>query len=162
MKLDRIHTLVKSIWIATISIVGISVILGANFPEGKSSSNYVDGVLANEFITLRPHGDSNLSKDEISTSPLAPWAFPVQTLDIVDSYIPFLFRTKKSAAIDELMVLISINEVGRISNYEVLNKDADRGLKERVGHVVRNLPNAVPVPGFSRYDPMDFELIIKK
>jgi len=93
---------------------------------------------------------------------ISPWAFPVHTLDVVDSYVPFIFRTKKSASIEELKVIISVNEKGKLSGYEVLNEGADKGLVERIGHVVRQMPNALAVPGFQNYDPMEFELVIRK
>jgi hypothetical protein len=100
--------------------------------------------------------------EEIENSYISPWAFPVHTLDVVDSYVPFIFRTKKSAEIEELKVIISINNKGKLSGFEVLNEDADKGLVERVGFVVRQMPNAKPVPGFQSYEAMDFELVIKK
>ncbi|MFD2203566.1 hypothetical protein [Shivajiella indica] len=99
---------------------------------------------------------------EIEYTHIAPWAFPVHTLDIVDSYVPFIFRTKKSAEIEELKVIISINDKGKLTGYEVLNEEADKGLKERIGYVVRQMPNALAVPGFQKYEPMDFELVIRK
>lgn len=100
--------------------------------------------------------------EEASLTSISPWAFPVHTLDMVDSYMPFIFRTKKSAEIDELKVILNINAKGKISGYEVLNKDADKGLIERVGYMVRQLPQAKPVPGFNDYSSMDFELVIRK
>lgn len=100
--------------------------------------------------------------EEIENSYISPWAFPVHTLDVVDSYVSFIFRTKKSAEIEELKVIISVNEKGKLSGYEVLNEEADKGLVERVGFVVRQMPNAQPVPGFQSYEAMDFELVIKK
>jgi hypothetical protein len=99
---------------------------------------------------------------EASINAISPWVFPVHTLDMVDSYTPFIFRTKKSAEIEELKVIININAKGKISGYEVVNEDADKGLIERVGHVVRKLPQATPVPGFNDYSPMEFELVIRK
>jgi len=113
-----------------------------------------------DIIALNPIGDAVDRDDELTS--ISPWAFPAHTLDVVDSYIPFIFRTKKSAQIDELKVIISIDDHGKIEDYEVLNENADKGLVERIGYVVRNMPRAQPVPGFDRYDPMRFELIIKK
>lgn len=113
-----------------------------------------------ELIALNPIGDAGVRGDE-NTS-ISPWAFPSHTLDLVDSYVPFIFRTKKSAQIDELKIIISVNDHGKIDDYEVLNENADKGLIERIGYVVRNMPRALPVPGFDNYDPMRFELIIKK
>ncbi len=113
-----------------------------------------------EFITLNPVGASFV--DEAEMNSISPWAFPAHTLDIVDSYMPFIFRTKKSAAIDELKVIINVNRKGKISGYDVLNENADKGLIERVGYVVRNMPKAQPVPGFDNYEAMSFELVIRK
>ena len=112
-----------------------------------------------ETVFLLPAG---LAAESFESSYISPWVFPVHTLDLVESYTPFIFRTKKSAAIDELKVLINVDNKGRISGYEVLNEGADKGLVERVGHVVRNMPRAQAIPGFDRYDAMDFELVIKK
>jgi len=100
--------------------------------------------------------------EEASLASISPWAFPVHTLDMVDSYMPFIFRTKKSAEIDELKVILNINDKGKISGFEVLNEDADKGLIERVGYMVRQLPQARPIPGFNDYSAMDFELVIRK
>ena len=61
-----------------------------------------------------------------------------------------------------MKVIISVNEKGNLSGYEVLNEEADKGLVERVGFVVRQMPNAQPVPGFQSYEAMDFELVIRK
>jgi hypothetical protein len=101
-------------------------------------------------------------EEGIESTYISHWAFPVHTLDVVDSYVPFIFRTKKSASIEELKVIISVNEKGKLSGYEVLNEGVDKGLVERIGHVVRQMPNALPVPGFQNYEAMEFELVIRK
>jgi len=80
---------------------------------------------------------------------------------MLDGYAPFIFRTKKSAsAIDELRVVISINEFGKVIGYKILNVSPDKGLKERLAHVIRKMPDAIPVPGFDSYGSMDFELVM--
>lgn len=89
------------------------------------------------------------------------WAWAEYTLDLIDSYSPFLFRTKKSAALDEVKVLLQINAKGRLSGFEVVG-DVDNGLKERLDHMLRKLPDCKPVPGYQVYSPEVFELTIRK
>lgn len=131
--------------------------------EDKGSENELTTSVNPKKSFLRPviHNLDDLVVEE-SLSSISPWVFPVHTLDMVDSYMPFIFRTKKSAEIDELKVILNINAKGKISGYEVLNEEADRGLIERVGYMVRQLPQAKPVPGFDDYAAMDFELVIRK
>lgn len=94
-------------------------------------------------------------------SDYAPWFWSEETFAMLDGYAPFIFRTKKSAsAIDELRVVISINEFGKVIGYKILNESPDKGLKERLAHVIRKMPDAIPVPGFNSYESMDFELIM--
>lgn len=92
----------------------------------------------------------------------AAWEFPKQTSEIIDSYSSFIFRTKKSAEVEELRVVLNVNEKGKISGYKVLNEDADKGLIERMRYVLRQIPRPMPVPGFDHYDAAEFLLIIKK
>lgn len=91
----------------------------------------------------------------------SPWEFPEFTNEIIDSYVPFIFRTKKSAEITELRVILSVSEKGKIAGYKVINEDADKGLKERVGFVLRQLPRPQSVVGFEQHESTDFLLIIK-
>lgn len=145
-------------------LFAFAVVSGASIQNTALASIEGDRIISNDnseelnIVSISP-----VSFDErVENTYISPWAFPVHTLDVVDSYVPFIFRTKKSASIEELKVIISINEKGKLSGYEVLNEGADRGLVERVGHMVRQLPNAQPVPGFQNYEAMEFELIIKK
>ncbi|MBN3518653.1 hypothetical protein JYB62_01460 [Algoriphagus lutimaris] len=89
------------------------------------------------------------------------WTWPEYTLEMIDSYSPFLFRTKKSAALEEVKVLLQINSKGRLSGFEILG-DVDNGLKERLDHMLRKLPDCKPVPGYAYYNPEVFELTIRK
>ncbi|SFB31069.1 hypothetical protein [Algoriphagus aquimarinus] len=89
------------------------------------------------------------------------WVWSENTLDILDSYSPFLFRTKKSANVEEVKVLLQVNAMGRLSGFEVMS-DVDKGLKERIDYVLRKLPDCKPVPGYDNYGIETFELIIKK
>ncbi|MHA7129358.1 hypothetical protein [Algoriphagus namhaensis] len=89
------------------------------------------------------------------------WAWAEHTLDMIDSYSPFLFRTKKSRELEEVKLILQVDELGRVSGFEVLT-DMDKGLKERLDHMIRKLPDCKPVPGFTAYTPEAFELTITK
>lgn len=91
----------------------------------------------------------------------ASWKFADFTEEMIDSYSPFIFRTKKSQEIDEVRVLLDVNSMGEISGFEIENSD-DKGLKERLDHVIRKLPKCEPIPGKQQYGPQTFELIIQK
>ena len=90
------------------------------------------------------------------------WAWNNEVLSMLDSYTPFIFRTKKSAEVEQLKIKLNINNRGKLIGYEVLTEDADKGLVERVAHVLRKMPNAQPVPGFSNYEATAFELVFTK
>lgn len=89
------------------------------------------------------------------------WAWPEYTLDMIDSYSPFLFRTKKSRDVEEVKVLLMVDSKGKLSGYELLT-ETDKGLRERIDYLVRQLPKCKPVPGFANYSPETFELTIRK
>ena len=89
------------------------------------------------------------------------WVWPEYTLDMIDSYSPFLFRTKKSQALEEVKILLNVNSKGRISGFEVLS-EVDKATKERLDHMIRKMPDCKPVPGFEAYTASIFELTIKK
>lgn len=89
------------------------------------------------------------------------WVWPENTLEMIDSYSTFLFRTKKSQELEEVKILLDVNSRGRVSGFEVLG-DVDKGLKERLDHMIRKLPDCKPVPGYSIYSPEKFELTIRK
>ncbi len=89
------------------------------------------------------------------------WAWRENTLDMIDSYSPFLFRTKKSQAIEEVKVILEIDTKGKISGFEILG-EIDKGTKERVDYMLRKLPDCKPVPGYAKYTSETFELVIKK
>lgn len=102
-----------------------------------------------------------LVEENIANNLSSHWAWPEYTLDMIDSYSPFLFRTKKSQAVEEVKVLLSVDSKGKLSGYELVS-DVDKGLKERIDYLVRKLPKCKPVPGFSDYSPEVFELTIRK
>jgi hypothetical protein len=139
----------------------------------RSSEKGSKTELANDnpaMITLKPFVSEGLESTEnpayfsdytpAHDTTFAPWTFTEEAVEILDHYLPFIFRTKKSAAIEELRVVLSINEFGKLTGFRILNEGADKGLKERMGHVLRKLPAAVPVPGFQTYQPMEFQLVM--
>jgi hypothetical protein len=161
----------------------IGPLVYANNPSDSnkkgSSSESISNRHENSFITLRPYvtvpadiqnPNGDLTSDIIINvldspdgfgSDYAPWYWSEETYEVLDSYAPFIFRTKKSAAnLEELRVIISIDAIGKIVGYKILNNPIDKGLKERIAYVIRKMPNASPVPGFDSYQPMDFELIM--
>lgn len=89
------------------------------------------------------------------------WTWPEYTLEMIDSYSPFLFRTKKSAALEEVKIVLQINSKGKLSGFEILS-EVDHGLKERLDHLLRKLPDCKPVPGYDYYNSEVFELTIRK
>lgn len=118
-----------------------------------------------ENVSMIPLGDSNdidgqllESSDNINYFYYAPWTWTESAMELLDKSTAFIFRTKKSSEVDTLKVIVSINDQGKMIGYKVMNEEADKGLIERVGYVLRKMPNAVPVPGFDDYGPMDFEL----
>jgi hypothetical protein len=145
-------------------LFAVTLLAGASSTSMALASNEGDRIISKDnseelnIISINPIS----LEGDVENTYISPWAFPIHTLDVVDSYVPFIFRTKKSATIEELKVIISVNEKGKLSGYEVMNEGVDRGLVERVGHMVRQLPNAKPVPGFQNYEAMEFELIIRK
>lgn len=89
------------------------------------------------------------------------WAWPEYTLEMIDSYSPFLFRTRKSQDLEEVKLHLEVNSKGRLSGFEVIG-EVDKGLRERLDHLIRKLPDCKPVPGYSSYGPEKFELTIRK
>jgi hypothetical protein len=165
--------------IISVSLIGSQVQAKPAFSEKENNKDLKTPAKENEkaLISLKPfvgvsseNQNSGLTSDLIIDvldpvdgfgSDYAPWFWPEETFSMLDSYAPFIFRTKKSASvIDELRVVISINEFGKVIGYKILNDSPDKGLKERVAYVLRKMPDAVPVPGFNSYQSMDFELVM--
>ncbi|MEP1259083.1 hypothetical protein, partial [Algoriphagus sp.] len=107
------------------------------------------------FFPLTPLED-NLAKELNSH-----WIWSETTLEQINSYSPFIFRTKKSAKNEEVKVLLQVNSSGRLNGVKVLGK-VDKGLQERLDYVLRKLPDCKPIPGHSTYGTQTFELVIKK
>ncbi|GMQ26714.1 hypothetical protein Aoki45_33970 [Algoriphagus sp. oki45] len=124
-------------------------------------------------VELNSFTETPSSKEDVSYSDLTTveesmaknlnshWAWPEYTLDMIDSYSPFLFRTKKSQSLEEVKVMLQVDARGRISGFEVLS-EVDKGLKERLDHMIRKMPDCKPVPGYQEYAPALFELTINK
>lgn len=151
---------------------------GAIAQQNSEISEISLGIIQFERLTIQKLMDISSSDDfskpeELDLLPLSDveekiarnlkshWAWPEHTLEMIDSYSPFLFRTKKSQAFDEVKVLVDVNSKGRVSGFEVLG-EVDKGLIERLDHMIRKLPNCKPVPGYPNYSPERFELTIKK
>jgi hypothetical protein len=129
----------------------------------KNDINKEEGLKEN--VSLIPLGTSNEmdgefleSSENVNYFYYAPWTWSESAMELLDKSTAFIFRTKKSSEVDTLRVIVSINDHGKMIGYKVMNEEADKGLIERVGYVLRKMPNAVPVPGFDNYGPMDFEL----
>lgn len=103
----------------------------------------------------------SLIEENIARNLNSHWAWPEYTLEMIDSYSPFLFRTKKSQDLDEVKILLEVNSKGRVSGFEVLG-ELDKGTKERLDYMIRKLPDCKPVPGYPSYTPERFELTIRK
>lgn len=101
------------------------------------------------------------AEEELSRDLNSNWAWAEHTLNIIDSYSPFLFRTRKSAKLEEVKLLLQVDSMGKISGYEVLSS-SDKGLRERLDHVIHKIPNCNSVTGLSSYQCETFELIIRK
>lgn len=80
--------------------------------------------------------------------------------DFVDQYSSFIFRTKKSANIEELKVILNISQKGKLVGYQFLN-EIDNGTQQRVEYVLRQMTNWNPAIEEGVYVPMDYELTIR-
>lgn len=173
--------LFKKIIILTIWVFAMTFPNGNGDALAQQNSELAEsnfGIIQFERLTLQKlmeiSNTGDFSKpEELDLSPLSfmeeknardlnsQWAWPEYTLAMIDSYSPFLFRTKKSQALDEVRVLVDVNSKGRVSGFEVMG-EVDKGLKERLDHMIRKLPDCKPVPGYPNYIPERFELTIKK
>jgi hypothetical protein len=103
----------------------------------------------------------SLAEENIARNLNSHWVWPEYTLEMIDSYSPFLFRTRKTQDLEEVTILLDVNSKGRVSGFELVGS-VDKGLKERLDHMIRKLPDCKPVPGYSSYSAERFELTIKK
>lgn len=101
-------------------------------------------------------------KSSNSSSVESPsWEFESDVNQIIDSYSSFIFRTKKSQELDQVKFLVNVDSFGRIIGFELLEAE-DKGLKERLDFVVRQLPNCKPAKGHTSLKAETFEIMIKK
>jgi hypothetical protein len=107
------------------------------------------------------HTPLTVIEENIARNLNSHWVWAEYTLEMIDSYSPFLFRTKKSQELDEVIVLLEVDSRGKLSGFEVQG-EVDKGLKERLDHVIRKLPVCKPVPGFDSYFGETFELTIRR
>lgn len=126
-------------------------------------------LLASDNVSFEKKGNVELKpvtfihaqmQDFADNNFICEWVWPEHTVDVIDSHLPFIFRTKKSAELEELKILVNINNKGKVVGFDMLTENVDKGTKERVAHVLRKLPNAQPVPGFTSYNNSSFELFI--
>lgn len=110
----------------------------------------------NDDLIIRKYAESE-ANEAISSS----WKFSEDFNALIDSYSSFIFRTKKSQEIDQVNFVIEVNSFGKIVGFE-LASEADKGLKERLDYVVRQLPSCQPAEGAATYKSEKFEIIIKK
>lgn len=113
-------------------------------------------VAGNDDLIIRKHADS-----EATAAVSSSWKFSEDFNSLIDSYSSFIFRTKKSQDLEQVNFVIEVNSFGKIVGFE-MDKDADKGLKERLDYVVRQLPKCQPAEGAANYQAEKFEIIIKK
>lgn len=113
-------------------------------------------VAGNDDLIIRKHADS-----EATVAVSSSWKFSEDFNSLIDSYSSFIFRTKKSQDLEQVNFVIEVNSFGKIVGFE-MDKDADKGLKERLDYVVRQLPKCQPAEGAANYQSEKFEIIIKK
>ena len=113
-------------------------------------------VAGNDDLIIKKYGESE-SPFVASSS----WKFSEDFNALIDSYSPFIFRTKKSQEIDQVNFIIEVNSFGKIVGFEMENAE-DKGLKERLDYVVRQLPDCQPAEGVASYKSEKFEIILKK
>lgn len=130
--------------------------------KNDNNKNQVYHSIAIKAVEVKSSDLIENSLEAASSEYGVSWAWQESALNMLDSHTPFIFRTKKSADIDQLKVVLSINDRGKLVSFEVLSEEADKGLVERIAHVLRKLPNAMPVPGYTTYEATDFELIFSK
>lgn len=126
----------------TVALVGFSLTVSfAGNEDGKAG------------LTIK----SNTSSSIESSS----WEFTSDVNQIIDSYSSFIFRTKKSQELDQVKFLVNVDSFGKIVGFELLDAE-DKGLKERLDFVVRQLPKCNPAKGHTSLKAETFEIMIKK
>ena len=108
-------------------------------------------------LSIKKQSNSEISANSAESS----WAFDSQVSEIIDSYSSFIFRTKKSQSLDRVKFLVEVDSFGKIVGFELIDQE-DKGLKERIDYVVRQLPDCKPVIGSSSFKSETFEISISK
>jgi hypothetical protein len=161
-------------FIIQLPLIGMGLKGQGNFDVSEISYKYIEynNLILKNISTKIEKNKASVATD-LSIEPLSTvennmarnldshWVWQENTLEMIDSYSPFLFRTKKSSSTDEVKVLLQVNSKGELSGFEIIG-EVDKGLKERIDYVLRKLPDCKPVPGYTNYTPETFELIIKK
>jgi hypothetical protein len=137
MKTSFLHTILLAI-----ALIGFST---ANLMAGSDE----------EKVSLEIKSNSDASSFSRS------WEFSSDVNQIIDSYSAFIFRTKKSQELNHVKFLINVDSFGKIVGFELVGQD-DKGLKERLDYVVRQLPNCKPAVGHTALKAETFEISIKK
>jgi len=120
--------------------------------------NLEEDIVSSEEVTYLP---LTVKEKEIARELASSWVWPEYTLDMIDSYSPFLFRTKKSREYEEVKVLVKVDFRGKVSGYEFVT-ELDKGTQERMDYLIRKLPACKAVPGYPTYNSTTFELTIRK
>jgi hypothetical protein len=151
---------------------GVKAQGSVDFIENPVNTAEYNNLVIRNISTFNP-GALNSKIEDLNVEPLSMvekhmaeslnshWAWRENTLAMIDSFSPFLFRTKKSRSIDEVKMLLQVSAKGKLTGFEIVG-EVDKGLRERIDHMLRKLPDCKPVPGFSNYSPVLFELVIRK
>ena len=113
-------------------------------------------VAGNDDLIIKKYGES-----EYPSVASSSWKFSEDFNALIDSYSPFIFRTKKSQELDQVKFLVNVDSFGKIVGFELLDAE-DKGLKERLDFVVRQLPKCNPAKGHTSLKAETFEIMIKK
>ncbi len=170
----RLFNSLLVVFLLLTGLMGESVMAQVSNGNSFSDENFVEyhslkiRTVENISTSLRASIPSDLIffpltrlEDNLAKELNSHWIWSERTFDFIDSYSSFIFRTKKSAKIEEVKILLQVNSTGRLNGVKVQDK-VDKGLQERLDFVLRKLPDCKPVPGYDRYGVETFELIIKK
>ena len=95
----------------------VTIASGLQLSDGNDNEVVSANAVNFKSVTLKKYNSVDTYTIEVSkidnANELAdfgsPWAWPEFTLEMVDSYTPFIFRTKNSAALDEVRVILNVN-----------------------------------------------------
>lgn len=142
------------------------------FIENSVNTAEYNNLVIRNISTFNP-GALNSKIEDLNVKPLSMvekhmaeslnshWAWRENTLAMIDSFFPFLFRTKKSRSTIEVKMLLQMSAKGKLLGFEIVG-EVDKVWRERIDHMLLKLPDCKPVLGFSDYFPVLFELVIRK